>query len=84
MDVKKRDGSSKEFAREMVVVSVLKSGGALELARNVATEVETSFSGRDAVTTEEIRAAVLSRLQTRAPEVYSGWIVYDKEKKGRV
>ncbi len=83
MEVKRRDGTSGEFAREKIVVAVLKSGGALDLARSVASEVEASFSGRDAVTTEEIRAAVLSRLQTRAPEVYNGWVAYDKEKKGR-
>ncbi len=83
MDVKKRDGSNKEFARERIVVSVLKSGGALDLARNVASEVEASFSGRGAVTSEEIRTAVLSRLQARAPEVYSSWIAYDEERKNR-
>ncbi len=83
MEAKRRDGTSKEFAREKIVVAVLKSGGALDLARNVASEVEASFSGRDAVTTEEIRTTVLSRLKIGAPEVYDSWIAYDKEKKGR-
>ncbi len=77
VEVKKRDGRTEEFMQEKIVVSVVKAGIAPDDARQIAREIE-----RDArsgiLSTDEIRAGVLSRIRKISPESERTWRAYDR------
>ncbi|MEM3754062.1 MAG: ATP cone domain-containing protein [Candidatus Micrarchaeaceae archaeon] len=83
MKVKRRNGKVEDFIREKIVVAVVKAGGNINMARTIANEIESELKNKDTVTTEEIRGAVLSKLETRDPKTYDSWIKFDKERKGK-
>ncbi|MEM0159991.1 MAG: ATP cone domain-containing protein [Candidatus Micrarchaeaceae archaeon] len=83
MKVKRRNGKVEDFIREKIVVAVVKAGGNIKTARDIASEIESEFGRRDTVTTEEIRSEVLKKLETRDSKAYDSWIRFDKEKKGK-
>ncbi|MFX0168280.1 MAG: ATP cone domain-containing protein [Candidatus Hodarchaeota archaeon] len=77
-EVVKRSGDKEIFIREKIIVSCLKTGAPVGLAREIAAMVETS--SKDVLTTQEIRESVLVELG-RADESYrNSWVMYDKEK----
>lgn len=80
MKVKRSNGNEEEFVREKIVVAVVKSGGSLELARGIAQEVESTLSGSDSATTDQIRTEVLNRLKERDAKTYDSWIAFDKQR----
>ncbi len=82
--VVKRSGRAEEFAREKLVVSMLKAGADLATARELAGRIEEEFAGKDEVRTEEIRSRVLELLKEKNAEWYENWIVYDRAVKKRL
>ena len=83
MKVTRRDGREEDFVREKIVVSVVKAGGNVEVARSIAQDVETALARSPEVTTEQIRTEVLNRLKSKNARVYESWLVYDKQNKRR-
>ncbi len=81
MKVIKKDGKNEEFVREKIVVSMVKSGARLDMARAIAQEVEKGFAGRDTVSAEEIRREVLNRLKEKDRKSYDSWLAYDAANK---
>ncbi len=81
----KRDGSREEFAYEKIVVSCLKSGAPLDVARKVAKIVEAEIlkSGRSEVTAKELTRMVLELLRKENEEWYRNWIIFDRAVKRR-
>jgi transcriptional regulator NrdR family protein len=80
--VKKRDGRLEEFVPEKVIVSALKSGASVAVARRIAKDVETQ--ARDETPTSEIRSMVLSRLGREDPVLEQNWRTYDRAVKRRL
>jgi len=83
MKIRKRNGKREDFIREKIVVSVLKAGGNIRRARNIARQVERVVSRSSAATTRQIRTEVLDRLRSRDAKAYRGWLAYDKQYKRR-
>ena len=81
----KRDGSREEFAYEKIVVSCLKSGATLDVARKIAKIVEAEIlkSGKNEVTAKELTRMVLELLRKENEEWYRNWIIFDRAVKRR-
>jgi transcriptional regulator NrdR family protein len=80
--VKKRDGRLEEFVPEKVIVSALKSGASVAVARRIAKDVESQV--RDETPSTEIRSMVLSRLGREDPVLEQNWRTYDRAVKRRL
>jgi hypothetical protein len=72
--VTKRSGKTEPFIREKIVVSCLKSGAPLSLAREIADMVEAS----QMQSTDEIRDSVLEELGKASEDYRQNWIMHDK------
>jgi transcriptional regulator NrdR family protein len=81
MRVKRKNGKEEDFIREKIVVAIIKSGGKVDTAREVAQEVERALTSNRIVTTEQIRTEVLNRLMTKDRKAYDGWLEYDRKNK---
>lgn len=79
--VRKRDGQLEEFVPEKVVVSALKSGASVAVARRIGREVESK--ARDETPSSEIRNMVLSKLNQEDPVLEQNWQMYDRAVKRR-
>ncbi|MGC8623410.1 MAG: ATP cone domain-containing protein [Candidatus Micrarchaeia archaeon] len=79
--VKKRDGSEEDFIREKIVTAIVKTGGKLEPARRIASDIEKKYSSRSTVSTEEIRKDVLDRLMKEDESTYNSWLENEKKKR---
>ena len=79
--VKKRDGRREDFVVEKVVVSMVKAGAPVEVAREIAGKVEAE--AKEGMATEEIRSVVLGELRRRDPEWERNWLIYDRAVKKR-
>jgi transcriptional repressor NrdR len=79
--VKKRSGQLEEFIPEKVIVSALKSGASVAVARRIAKDVESQ--ARDETHSEEIRKLVLSKLRQENPALEQNWQTYDRAVKRR-
>lgn len=81
----KRDGSKEEFSPEKIVVSCMKTGAPLEVARKIARMTECEFLSRGAteITTKELMKYVLSLLRKENEEWYQNWIIFDRAVKKR-
>jgi transcriptional repressor NrdR len=79
--VKKRDGQMEEFIPEKVIVSALKSGASVAVARRIAKDVESQ--AREETPSEEIRRLVLSKLRQENPALEQNWQTYDRAVKRR-
>ena len=77
VDVKKRDGRTEPFMQEKIVVSAVKAGIAPDDAREIAREIERSARS-GVLSTDEIRAGVLSRIRDISPESENSWRAYDR------
>jgi hypothetical protein len=80
--VRKRDGQLEEFVPEKVIVSALKSGASVAVARRIAKDVESQT--RNETPTDEIRRLVLSRLREENPALEQNWQTYDRAVKRRL
>ncbi|MGC8651677.1 MAG: ATP cone domain-containing protein [Candidatus Micrarchaeia archaeon] len=81
MRVKKTDGREEEFVREKITVALVKNGLDVDSARAIADSVEKKFSGRDMLTSSEIRSEVLDRLKERDATLYQRWLDFEKGKR---
>ncbi|MCC6029677.1 MAG: ATPase [Candidatus Korarchaeum sp.] len=81
----KRDGGREEFSPEKIVVSCLKAGAPLDVARKIARIIECDLlkSGINEVTTKDLMKSVLSYLRQENEEWYRNWIVFDRAVKKR-
>lgn len=79
--VVKRDGSFEEFIPEKIVVSCIKAGAPVGVAREIATFVEAKIKVE--TSTAEIRQFVLWLLRQKNPEWEKNWLKYEENiKKG--
>ena len=83
--VVKRDGRKEPFAYEKVVVSCLKAGAPLDVARKIATRVLARLIAeeRKEVTAKELTRWILEMLRAENEEWYRNWIVFDRAVKKR-
>lgn len=75
----KKDGKKEEFIPEKIVVSAIKSGATVDIARNIARKVEKI--DKDEIETGEIREIVLHELKSINPDWHEKWLAYDKQIK---
>jgi len=83
--VEKRDGREEEFISEKVVVSCLKAGAPVDVARKIAKIIEGRLleSGKERVTAKELTRMILELLKKENEEWYHNWIVFDRAVKRR-
>ncbi len=74
--VTKKDGRKEDFIPEKIVVSAVKSGATLEIARNIARKVEKI--DKKEIKSSEIREIVLHELGSVNPKWQQRWLSYDK------
>lgn len=79
----KRDGREEEFAPEKIVVSILKAGAPLDVARKIARKIECAVSDSETVTAKDIAKMILTELKKANEEWYRNWILFDKVVKRR-
>ena len=75
----KRDGKKESFIKEKIVVSAVKTGASLEVARGIADKIEKH--PKEEVKTSEIRKSVLDELTLHNPDLPKRWLSYDKSVK---
>jgi|UniRef100_A0A7J2T962 ATP cone domain. len=83
--VVKRGGSKEEFIPEKIVVSCLKAGATLEVARKIAKIVEAKLLEQDVkeVSAKDLTKMILELLKKENEEWYRNWIVFDRAVKKR-
>jgi transcriptional regulator NrdR family protein len=83
--VVKRSGSKEEFILEKIVVSCLKAGATLEVARKIAKIVEAKLLEQDVkeVSAKDLTKMILELLKKENEEWYRNWIVFDRAVKKR-
>ncbi|MGC9131450.1 MAG: ATP cone domain-containing protein [Pyrobaculum sp.] len=81
--VVKRDGRVEEFIPEKIVVSVLKAGAPVDVARRVARKVECAVMDSENVTAKELTRLILMELKKVNEEWYRNWVVFDLAVKRR-
>jgi len=80
--VMKRDGRSEDFIVEKVVVSAVKSGAPVGVARELAKKAESRV--HEGMSTKEIKRMVLETLREKNPQWEKNWLTYDRAVKKRV
>jgi len=83
--VVKRSGSKEEFIPEKIVVSCLKAGATLEVARKIAKIVEAKLLEQNVkeVSAKDLTKMILELLKKENEEWYRNWIVFDRAVKKR-
>lgn len=79
--VVKRSGETEPFIREKICVSCLKAGAPVDLARKIATEIETDPA--ESLESLAIRLRVLERLAKEKADYKDHWEMYDRAVKHR-
>ncbi len=79
----KRDGREEEFIPEKIVVSCLKAGATLEVARKIAKIIEGEALKKEKISAKEITKLILEYLKKENEEWYRNWIVFDRAVKRR-
>ena len=69
----------KRSVKEKIVVSALKTGAPIDLAREIAEKIEKQ--AKEEIKTSEIRKNVLDNLKLRNPDFPKRWFSYDKNVK---
>ena len=75
----KKDGRKESFVKEKIVVSAIKSGASIELARDIAKKLEEHPNQE--LKTSDIRKSVVDSLNLHNPELPKRWYNYDKNVK---
>ncbi len=85
IEVIKRDGRKEPFVYEKVVVSVLKTGADVEVARKIAKIIEAELLSRNVreVSAKELTRRILELLKKENEEWYKNWIIFDRAVKRR-
>lgn len=83
--VLKRDGSEEEFVPEKIVVSCLKAGATVDVARKIAKIIEGRIldRGLEKVNALDLTKWILELLKKENEEWYRNWLVFDKAIKRR-
>jgi len=83
--VVKRDGSKEEFIPEKIVVSCLKAGAPVDVARKIAKIVEAKLLEQNVkeVSARELTRMILNLLKKENEEWYRNWIIFDRAIKRR-
>ena len=77
--VVKKDGRKEPFVKEKIVVSAVKTGAPIEIARKIADDVEKHPD--ENIKTLWIRNHVLEKLELHNPDFPKRWYSYDKNIK---
>ena len=77
--VLKKDGTFEEFIPEKIIVSCVKAGAPIGVAREIAAFVEAKAKVEPS--TAEIREFVLWLLRQKNPEWEKNWLRYEEIKK---
>jgi len=75
-EVIKKNGEKEPFIKEKIVVSAVKAGTSLKIARDIAKEIEEHPEAE--IKTKWIRQYVLNKLKYHNPEWHDNWINYDE------
>jgi len=75
----KKDGRKEPFIKEKIVVSAVKTGAPIELARDIAEKIEEH--PKDEIKTLWIRKQVSDELKLHNPDWLKRWYSYDKNVK---
>ncbi len=81
----KRDGSKEELIPEKIVVSCLKAGAPINIARKIAKIVEAKLLEQNVneVSAKDLTKMILNLLKKENEEWYRNWIVFDRAVKRR-
>lgn len=81
----KRNGSREEFIPEKIVVSCLKSGATLEVARKIVKIIEGRLLEQNIneISARDLTRMILELLRKENEEWYRNWIVFDRAIKRR-
>ena len=72
----KRDGRKEDFIKEKIIVSAVKTGAPVDVARQIADKIERHPENE--VKTSWIRKHVLGELKVHNPDWPKRWFNYDK------
>jgi transcriptional regulator NrdR family protein len=72
----KKNGDKEQFIKEKIVVSAVKAGAPVDLARDIAKQVERH--PEDELKTKWIRQYVLNKLKYHNSKWHDNWINYDE------
>jgi len=75
----KRDGKKEPFIKEKIVVSAVKTGAPIDLARRIADKIEKHPENE--IKTAWIRKHILDNLKLHNPDWPKRWYNYDKNVK---
>lgn len=75
----KKDGRIQPFIKEKIVVSAVKTGAPVEVARKIADKIENH--PKEEIRTSLIRKQVLDELHVYNPDWPKRWFNYDKNIK---
>jgi len=75
----KKDGRKEAFIKEKIVVSAVKAGAPVKIARDIAEKIEKHPENE--VKTLWIRKYVLDELKLHNPDLPKRWYNYDKNVK---
>ncbi|MFE3846343.1 ATP cone domain-containing protein [Thermoplasmatota archaeon] len=75
----KKDGRKEPFIKEKIIVSAVKTGASVEIARKIAEEIEEHPD--ENLKTIWIRKLVLGKLELHNPDWPKKWYNYDKNVK---
>ena len=75
----KKDGAKEKFIKEKIIVSAVKSGADIDIARKVADKIDNHPNKE--IKTSEIRKNVLNELKLHNPDIPKRWLSYDKNVK---
>jgi transcriptional regulator NrdR family protein len=75
----KKDGRKEQFIKEKIIVSVVKTGAPIEVARKIADDIEKQ--SEQSIKTIWIMNHVIKKLELHNPELPKIWYNYDKNIK---
>jgi transcriptional regulator NrdR family protein len=75
----KKDGRTESFIKEKIVVSAVKTGADVEIARKIANKIEKH--PKEDIRSSWIRKNVLDELELHNPDWPKRWYNYDKNIK---
>lgn len=78
-NVIKKDGRKEPFIKEKIIVSAIKTGAPVEIARKIADEIEDH--PHENIRTIWIQKHVLDKLELHNPDWPKKWYNYDKNVK---
>ena len=75
----KRNGNKEPFIKEKIIVSAVKAGAPVKIARKIADKIEKH--PEESIKTKWVRKKVLDELEYHNPELPKRWLSFDKNVK---